>query len=420
MEISEYLWSKIDLSIKYLSIAQLFILKMNFRNEEQISSVIAEINNKANVHSNSSFTGIKVQWLHKKDDFVFNNFAAYVLSRPADAEPADMPSEAMLNPSDNLVVYIYNKLKKSYSEAVVVGVGTGQTGDSWFSFELKRDTNPNYLYVEKYIDQLLKRNNNNNEIGDPGTWSWYMEHQASGRRHRNDNVSRTCTQITNGSISWEPWTLHQKSGMRLFVKPCANNTLNSISIVCALDIFGTAKWTSAIDLACNSTPINFDGGDEPSSADMDIYWEDPQVAAQGLQNETSSIDRENPDKGKLTKIAKVMNHYLKSEDTLTVKRDVAENLADVIGTITSVDSTKDQTLFAEAGKIYLESAELLGVKVHLTGNSPFLYDTEQFKMNVNRVSSRARRNAELGTECVGINARLVRDLTEDLNYSFIF
>jgi hypothetical protein len=118
------------------------ILKI-IKKEETLNVTKNETPENQNDDKRNKFQGIRVSWKLGQNEEKINNFHVYILTRDA---PGDWRF------SENLILYHYLNLINTNSDAVVVGIGTGQTSDSWFSFELGTNTN-------RFIKELKTKTN---------------------------------------------------------------------------------------------------------------------------------------------------------------------------------------------------------------------------------------------------------------------
>lgn len=354
-----------------------------------IDSILDKTNNTGSDHN---FQGIEIKWIHSQGNKQLNNFSAYILSRPNTLKPNTLAR------SDNLIVFVYSQLSNTLpTDAIVVGVGTGQTSDSWFSFEMQKDTG-------HFIKELTQKSNNVDDIGGKGYWSWFIKGDVTGRRE--DDANRTCPRDATDGYTWQAFTLHQRSSLRLKKRPCKDYPDIWITRTCTLDLFNKARWTMFDDTLCGL----LEGEQWPEQ-----LWDDQSTGANFLLTETNNMMTNNMATAEmLNKIAKFLNDYLSNPSTIHVEEIIANTLADVIG---SVMSLNDSTIFRESGSSFLESVELLGIKVRLSDSSDtFQYLGQTFRMDVQPIPDRTKRNTDFVSEniaeikiCNGMgNTRYVR------------
>ena len=78
---------------------------------------------------------------------MLNKFISIILSRPGEEF------------HETVLIYHYEKLSSEFSNAVIVGVGTGKVHDSWFSFDMNDSETP-YNALRDFVAELELKSNN--------------------------------------------------------------------------------------------------------------------------------------------------------------------------------------------------------------------------------------------------------------------
>ena len=304
----------------------------------------------------------------------------------------------------------------------MVGIGTGRTDNSWFSFEMKENRT-------HFVNELkLKSNNQGSEdIGQVGYWSWFFEANVNPREPRLES-NRSCATTSASMINdqgqkwvWDSFILHQRSSLRLRFATRQCDEQVSLVRVCTLNIFGEPVWTninedevqlyeiaSSLSASATEAPLIQEQIDEVMSMSTETFWQYPQFGVGMLGkvvNAITMLDDEDKLRQNLLDVAQKMNDYLMN--VLNVPMETANQFAHIVSNVTMIESD-DPALFAQSGSLYVNTVEQLGMKIEMTEEESFVFAAERFNLNVTRLSNvtsqRRRRDSEDTITCQSENS----------------